>query len=246
MISFDNLLWSPCVSQTCWWVGICQEWEYVCEGLLYSGQTWFSTSVALSLLKALWKQRGGALLLLCVTLAAPWVSSLGRCRASVFEPVFDTSHSFSRELLDVLLCPPFRNYSLTYFCRLSHSAKSTEVIFVQKADLFVSHSRSLNSILLNCNIWKKNKIPICTLNILPTLFSRPRVILGLFAKQCWTPQHLHPHWASVTQTAGRSQGEHMDDALIAPASLFKSHIWETAERPTFNFTKFIWLIPSLL
>ena len=43
MISFDNLLWSPCVSQACWWVGICQEGEYIWEGLLFSSQTWLST-----------------------------------------------------------------------------------------------------------------------------------------------------------------------------------------------------------
>lgn len=43
MISCDSLLWSPCVSQACWWVGICQEGEYIWEGLLFSSQTWLST-----------------------------------------------------------------------------------------------------------------------------------------------------------------------------------------------------------
>lgn len=84
MISFDNLLWSPCVSQACQWVGICQEWGDVWEGLLSSSQTWFSTSRAGSLsgnreeepcCSRVWRWR------------QPWMSCSGTCRSSVLEPL---------------------------------------------------------------------------------------------------------------------------------------------------------------
>lgn len=61
MINFDNLAWLPCVSQSCRWVGTCQEWEYVWVRLLYSSQIGFSTSRAFDISEALWKHRRAVL-----------------------------------------------------------------------------------------------------------------------------------------------------------------------------------------
>lgn len=52
MINFDSLAWLPCVSQSCWWVGTCQEWECVWVRLLYSSQIGFSTSRAFDISEA--------------------------------------------------------------------------------------------------------------------------------------------------------------------------------------------------
>lgn len=66
--------------------------------------------------------------------------------------------------------------------------------------------------------------------MLPTFFSRLRVILGWFVKDGCT---------SVAQTAGRAQREVCEWCPKASAQLFYSHIWETAEEPTLSFTKLI-------
>lgn len=75
--------------------------------------------------------------------------------------------------------------------------------------------------------------------MLPTLFSRPGVVLGRFVKHGCTPWHRGPRPSSVAQAAGRARREACGWCPKASAQLFYSHTWETAEEPTLGFTKSI-------
>lgn len=157
MISFDNLLWSPCVSQACQRVGVCQEWGYAWEGPLCSSQLGFQ-------LPGLWASvklsgnREEELCCPCVCrLRRLWLSCSGRCRSQLW------SLCLTPLLPQTSLCssvPIFGNYNLIDFFRGATFKGLQKPFFECVADLFVPHSRLLNYIWLKC-IWEKNKIHTC-------------------------------------------------------------------------------------
>lgn len=150
----------------------------------------------------------------------PWMSCSGKCRSSVLEPLFDTFPPLMNFSLFSLFI--FRNYNLIYlFCEVILRGLQKPFLCIWRTYWFLTGHHK-NYIWLTCTIERKNKIHTCIYQVLLTLSSRPRVMLGSLS---FVTAELYsavssPTFCFCASDSWRFPARAYDAALITSVELF--------------------------
>lgn len=194
MINFDNLAWLPCVSQSCWWVGTCQEWEYVWVRLLYSSQIGFSTSRAFDISEALWKHR----------------------RAVLFVGVL-----LKKRFLPTSYSPVDFFFFMSFLVYIRNNCLSHSLRGLQEPDLTIAHSRWLSCVRPSCRLDIRKKLPVSLQEALwlCSWLAVPLVLLVLILEVMPYSTASSPTLSAALPIAGISKARHMGCCPMASAQL---------------------------